>query len=473
MNKAELGKSFWTVLHTTVQNVKDPPTGREQREIISFINSMAEIYPCDECKGGFDWILDREIDFSSKKSLVLSICNWHNAVNSHIGHPVFDCAPEKLEELYSMPCPSCTRRSFVLTNIPSSTTRFDTTSDIVEAERNHYPLSDDRGRRAAEGLMARLCKKYNVPMPKIRFEENMQLCPGTSCSVMDAKHPIETTQIYWNPSQFSARTGGHEFYHYLASIKKPEEIRALLGPSFLGDPDDEREADAFAFREMDEIFAMPSIVKVNKDTGISGSGMTSQQLATVEELKVMKQELLGFARGGSVFARLADLYSWATPYANVNAEELNLIWTPNIFGTVLGIAYDLTLTPLGAIITDLITAIVLGAIGMQGSIAHEDRLFLQEWASYHGTRLLNLGNPVYLGAAVASAKSLGAAISAKDGKAVAAAVVNPTPIGTFRQAFKAIQEGFAEFKLPNISLPKIPGTAEEGNYPGTTQGTFQ
>lgn len=287
---------------------------------------------------------------------------------------------------------------------------------------------------------------------------------------MDAKHPVETTHIYYNSKAFSLRTVAHEIYHYIASVLTPEQIREKVGSSFKGDPDDEREADAFAFKVIEEIYSPTNKLRLNRDSGIGSNGMPqSQQL---ESPKVMKQEL-SLLRGPNapIFEKLSSLYTMFEPYANLRAEDLNNIYSPEIFGTVFDVGYNVLLTPLGAVISNVVSWIVLAALGSQRNLAYNDRYFLSEWAAYHGTRILRLADPAYLSSTTGSAKAIGRAVgSGRAQDALNQIVRNQNEIsGGFRAAFSAVQEAFGAIKLPNIPQINLGGLT--GSQSGSAQVT--
>jgi hypothetical protein len=448
MNTKEiLGRSTWTLLHSIGAGLHDPPTPDEQRGLLAIIRELGAVYPCLECRPGFNYLDESLPDFSSRAAFEAWICKWHNSISKHLGKDEVVCSPSKVHQAYQLGCEACKRVK----------TMEDQTALILEAERDHPPLTTPKTQKIVDLVVTDLCAKYGVPKPKILFEENTQFCPSTSCSIMDAKHPVETTHIYYNPRAFSLRTVAHEIYHYIASVLTPDQIKEKVGSSFRGDPDDEREADAFAFKVIEEIYA-PSKLRLNRDSGIGSNGMPlSQELVVEESPKVMKQGELSLTGGpgGPIFEKLSALYTMFEPYANLRAEDLNNIYSPEIFGTVFDVGYNVLLTPLGAVISNVVSWIVLAALGSQRNLAYTDRYFLSEWAAYHGTRILKLAEPSYLSAATGSAKAVGRAVgTGRAQDALNQIVKNPNEIsGGFRAAFNAMQEAFGAWKLPN--LPQI------------------
>jgi FAD-linked sulfhydryl oxidase len=466
MNTKEIvGRSTWTLLHSIGAGLHDPPTLDEQTGITTIIRELSGIYPCIECRPGFSYIDQNPPDFSFRAAFEKWLCSWHNAVSKLIGKDEIVCNSSKLHQAYQIGCEACKRVK----------TMEDQTALILEAERNHAPLTKPESQRVVDIILTELCSKYGVPKPKILFEENVQFCPGTSCTIQDAKHPIETTHIYYNPNAFSLRTTAHEFYHYLASVLKPDEIQRKVGFSFRGDPDDEREADAFAFKVIEEIYS-PAKLRLNRDSGIGSNGMPQSQ-QELESVKVMKQELtfMGGGVNGPIFEKLSALYTMFEPYANLRAEDLNNIYSPEIFGTVFDVGYNILLTPLGAVISNILSWIVLGALGTQKNLAYTDRYFLSEWAAYHGTRILKLADPAYLTSATGSAKAIGRAVgTGRAQDALNQVVRNQNEIsGGFRAAMNAVQEAFGAIKLPNIpqlNLDGITGTSSSSAQVTNSEG---
>jgi hypothetical protein len=457
MNTKEiLGRSTWTLLHSIGAGLHDPPAPVEQRGLLAFIRELGAVYPCVECRPGFNYLEENPPDFSSRAAFEAWICKWHNSISKHLGKDEVVCSPSKLHQAYQLGCEACKRVK----------TMEDETALILEAERDHWPLTTPRTQNIVDQVVTDLCEKYGVPKPKILFEENTQFCPSTSCSIMDAKHPVETTHIYYNPKGFSLRTVAHEIYHYIASVLTPDQIKEKVGPSFKGDPDDEREADSFAFKVIEEIYSPATKLRLNRDSGIGSNGMPQQQELVVESPKVMKQGELFLMGGpsGPIFEKLSALYTMFEPYANLRAEDLNNIYSPEIFGTVFDVGYNVLLTPLGAVISNVVSWIVLAALGSQRNLAYTDRYFLSEWAAYHGTRILKLADPAYLTSATGSAKAIGRAVgTGRAQDALNQVVKNQNEIsGGFRSAMNAVQEAFGAIKLPNIpqlNLGGITGTS--------------
>jgi hypothetical protein len=121
------------------------------------------------------------------------------------------------------------------------------------------------------------------------------------------------------------------------------------------------------------------------------------------------------------------------------------------------------------VISNVVSWIILAALGSQRNLAYTDRHFLSEWAAYHGTRILKLADPAYLTSATGSAKAIGRAVgTGRAQDALNQVVKNQNEIsGGFRAAMNAVQEAFGAIKLPNI--PQI----NLGGITGTSSGSAQ
>jgi hypothetical protein len=53
LNRPELGKSSWNLLHTMVANYPDTPTDEQQKLMTQFFNAIAIFFPCIHCAEDF------------------------------------------------------------------------------------------------------------------------------------------------------------------------------------------------------------------------------------------------------------------------------------------------------------------------------------------------------------------------------------------------------------------------------------
>ncbi|KAL8663627.1 MAG: hypothetical protein Q9202_003697 [Teloschistes flavicans] len=101
--KAELGRSAWRLLHTTMSSYPLHPTASEQAALSSYIHLFARLYPCGECASHFQQILKKNPpQVSGRKAAEMWGCTVHNEVNKSLGKERFDCA--RVGEIYDCGC---------------------------------------------------------------------------------------------------------------------------------------------------------------------------------------------------------------------------------------------------------------------------------------------------------------------------------------------------------------------------------
>ncbi|KAL8840454.1 MAG: hypothetical protein Q9170_001330 [Blastenia crenularia] len=101
--KAELGRSAWRLLHTTMSSYPLHPTASEQSALSSYIHLFARLYPCGECASHFQQILKKyPPQVSGRKTAEMWGCTAHNEVNKSLGKEIFDCA--RVGEVYDCGC---------------------------------------------------------------------------------------------------------------------------------------------------------------------------------------------------------------------------------------------------------------------------------------------------------------------------------------------------------------------------------
>ena len=333
----------------------------------------------------------------------------------------------------------------------------------VEIDPVYAKAVGDNMQESVKVLLDMESTKYGIPVPDVIFEENTQLCPGTSCTVMDQKNPIRSTKIFLNPKQYSPRTVLHEWHHYMATVKGKDGIREVLGDGFSGDPDSEEEADRFALREMQLLFP-------NQKVAADSHGL--ERLNTVGPSIGTEMEQVTVYRDSNVFSALDNAYGWAEGWTHLSRKDLNEAYTPEILGTVVETGIDITFTPASAVAVNILTGVVLAAVGAfapSNMIGQEDRKMLKEWEAHHVSRVITYANPAALSAASAQAKTLGAMVGAGKFQQALGAVVRPDPITGFRSAFNNLGASLGQ-KLPAVqtneqrSAVNVTGNAGAGGF---------
>ena len=92
LDKDELGRVSWSLLHSIAAYYPENPSEIQQCEMKTFINIFSRIYPCTVCAQDLrEDIKHDPVDASSRHALSQWMCNLHNKVNNKLGKPLFDC----------------------------------------------------------------------------------------------------------------------------------------------------------------------------------------------------------------------------------------------------------------------------------------------------------------------------------------------------------------------------------------------
>lgn len=49
VDKDELGRSTWSLLHTMAAQYPDKPTSGQKQQVVQFIDILSHTYPCEPC----------------------------------------------------------------------------------------------------------------------------------------------------------------------------------------------------------------------------------------------------------------------------------------------------------------------------------------------------------------------------------------------------------------------------------------
>lgn len=205
LQKEDAGNSAWKLAHHKASLYSDSPTDKEKERMKIFLyetfRSVSEL--CDNCKKHIhDYLKSHPIQtaLTNKKSLSKYLCEFHNSVNERNGKDIVNCHTILGEK---NTCSNC--------NVVKK--------DSVHDLKNAF----ERFKDASKNVFFKLCDRWNVPHPEIKFHE----CPSnpeTSCTAMwvDPKTQdiIERPIVYLHPNVMGLRTIPHEFVHYMKQLKK-------------------------------------------------------------------------------------------------------------------------------------------------------------------------------------------------------------------------------------------------------------
>lgn len=93
LDREELGRASWGLLHSMAGYFPDHPSAEQQQEMKQFINLFGKYFPCRHCSEDFVQRL-RVNPPDTKNRQVFSrwLCEIHNDVNRKLGKPTFDCS---------------------------------------------------------------------------------------------------------------------------------------------------------------------------------------------------------------------------------------------------------------------------------------------------------------------------------------------------------------------------------------------
>lgn len=94
-----LGHSTWNLIHTIAEYIPEQPTEEEQRQIASFMELLATLYPCSICRDDFiEYVQRNPPRVQSRDEFALWCCEMHNDVHVKLGKDPVPCDREALRE---------------------------------------------------------------------------------------------------------------------------------------------------------------------------------------------------------------------------------------------------------------------------------------------------------------------------------------------------------------------------------------
>ena len=108
VDREELGKSTWDLLHTMAAYYPETPSPSQESYASVFFTSLSQLYPCHICAEDFQlYVKDNPPDTGSRKRLMIWVCNLHNSVNAKLGKPEKGCDVKYLDERWRLGSKSC------------------------------------------------------------------------------------------------------------------------------------------------------------------------------------------------------------------------------------------------------------------------------------------------------------------------------------------------------------------------------
>ncbi|SPQ97296.1 unnamed protein product (mitochondrion) [Plasmodiophora brassicae] len=93
LDRAELGRRSWSLLHTMAAYYPDRPSKSEEQHMMEFMARFAQFYPCATCREHLKRDLVAHPPQTGSRHLFSQwMCQMHNRVNRRLGKPLFDCS---------------------------------------------------------------------------------------------------------------------------------------------------------------------------------------------------------------------------------------------------------------------------------------------------------------------------------------------------------------------------------------------
>ncbi|KAI4471587.1 alr/erv [Holotrichia oblita] len=92
LDKDELGRQSWGLLHTMAAKYPQHPTEAQKRDMSCFFTLLSKFYPCETCAADLRKDLkDDPPKTESQEALSQWLCELHNKTNRKLHKPEFDC----------------------------------------------------------------------------------------------------------------------------------------------------------------------------------------------------------------------------------------------------------------------------------------------------------------------------------------------------------------------------------------------
>jgi hypothetical protein len=87
--RERLGRATWGYMHTLVESLPIYMSPDDAAEVAATLKSVAQAYPCFECRAHFiEYLAAHPVPVNkSKRGLIEYVFNLHNAVNQKLGKP--------------------------------------------------------------------------------------------------------------------------------------------------------------------------------------------------------------------------------------------------------------------------------------------------------------------------------------------------------------------------------------------------
>uniref|UniRef100_A0A914PNR8 Sulfhydryl oxidase n=1 Tax=Panagrolaimus davidi TaxID=227884 RepID=A0A914PNR8_9BILA len=104
VDKDELGRSTWNLLHTMAAYYPEKPSTEEKKTMETTLISLSKTYPCSYCADDFRKDLKvHPPKLENREELSKWMCEMHNRVNKKLGKDIFDCTKYMNKSVFRVP----------------------------------------------------------------------------------------------------------------------------------------------------------------------------------------------------------------------------------------------------------------------------------------------------------------------------------------------------------------------------------
>eukprot|EP01035_Chromulina_nebulosa_P018899 gene18899-24698_t len=108
LDRSELGRSTWGLIHTIAAHYPDNPNDTDKTNVLNFVQSLAYLYPCKICAVDFQiYLKEHPPKINSRSDLILWFCELHNDVNDRLGKDQYPCSIDSLDERWKYGSKKC------------------------------------------------------------------------------------------------------------------------------------------------------------------------------------------------------------------------------------------------------------------------------------------------------------------------------------------------------------------------------
>ena len=126
LNRDEIGRSTWDVIHTIAAHFPESPDSAQKDAALLFMASLALLYPCSICAPDFQEFVQKNpprfeklftfciisnvvlfVRVETREEFVLWCCELHNHINEKLGKATTTCNVASMDALWKTASPEC------------------------------------------------------------------------------------------------------------------------------------------------------------------------------------------------------------------------------------------------------------------------------------------------------------------------------------------------------------------------------